>query len=347
MILLLWLMALAGTALSAVFSGLETGLYRLNRIRLRLRAERGEDRRAQVLRSLLAQPEALLATVLLGNNLANYLATGSVSKVLMPLGELTSVIVTTAVVTPVLFILGEVTPKNIFRRNPDLFCYPLARPLRWLGLALWPAVVALRSIGRIAAAFFHAPPAQESTLLTRSSLAFLLSESEETGTLSAAQGRLAESIVIRHRFRVRDLMVPISEAGVIDETTAIEDLLAKVTFEAEDLVLLYRRRPNNVVGAVWLNDLLFSERSPRAGKEGKDDELELTPFTQAVVRVPEHWPVDQALWFLQTRRSPVGVVVDRSDEVEGLVTLPRLVERFAADLAARGAESAGPAPRSV
>ncbi len=343
MTLLFWLLALVGTMFSALFSGLETGLYRINRIRLRLRAERAEDRRAQVLLAMISQPETLLATVLLGNNLANYLTTGAVSSLLAPLGEMVAVVVTTVIVTPVLFILGEVTPKNIFRRSPDLLCYPLAKPLRGLSLALWPAVVTLRTVGRAASALFHSPASEASTLLTRSSLAFLLSESEETGTLSAAQGGLAESIVIRHRFRVRDRMIPINDAQVMEETTPVATFLESVTPETSELVLLYRRRPTNVVGAVWLNDLLFAE--PSEVPEGTEPAL--VHWSQAAVRIPEHWPVDQALWFLQARRSPVGVVVDRNDEEEGLVTLPGLVERFAEDLAARGAESRRLSRRSM
>ncbi|MEQ8763182.1 MAG: CNNM domain-containing protein [Planctomycetota bacterium] len=319
--------AIFGTLFSALFSGLETGLYQINRIRLRLRAEREQDRSARVLLDLLSQPEALLATVLLGNNVANYLTTAAVSSLLAPFGEVGTVVLTTLVVTPLLFILGEVTPKNIFRRSPDLFCYPMARPVYWLRWALWPAVAALRSIGRSAGAFFHTPAKEESKVLTRSSLAYLLSESEETGTLSGAQGRLAENIVIRHRFRVRDLMTPIAEVESVDEDVTMEELLSRADNRTPDLIIVSRRRPTNVVGAFWLNDLIFTDQARRTEN--------LSQFSQAAARVPEHWPIDQVLWFLQARRALIGVVVDRADEIEGVVTLPMLVERFCEDLASR------------
>ena len=89
--------------------------------------------------------------------------------------------------------------------------------------------------------------------------------------------------------------------------------------------------------------LLFSD----GADPSEEGEPTLAQGSHASVRIPEHWPVDQALWFLQARRTAVGVVVDQSDEVAGLVTLPGLVERFAEDLAARGEESRSLSPGSV
>jgi len=121
--------ALVGLGASAVFSGIETGLYTINRVRLAVRAGRG-DRRAMQLRSELARPGRTLVTILIGNNIANYLGSLGVAALLLraELGPASSVAVNTLVLVPLLFIFGEVLPKDLFRAHTDSWSY------RWVGV---------------------------------------------------------------------------------------------------------------------------------------------------------------------------------------------------------------------
>jgi len=128
-ILLPVLVALVGLGASAVFSGIETGLYTINRVRLTVRAGRGE-RAATRLRTELSRPGRTLATILVGNNIANYLGSLGIAALLQrtALGPAGAVAVNTMVLVPMLFIFGEVLPKDLFRSHTDSWSY------RWVGV---------------------------------------------------------------------------------------------------------------------------------------------------------------------------------------------------------------------
>ncbi len=104
-------LSLVGVVLSALFSGLETGLYTLNRVRLLVRAGR-RDRSAMRLHGELEHPNRLHTTLLLGNNIANYLGTFGVAAILNQLGfnALLSVVINAAILIPIIFVLGETLP---------------------------------------------------------------------------------------------------------------------------------------------------------------------------------------------------------------------------------------------
>lgn len=133
-----WLaLLIACMALSALLSGMETGLYVLNKIRLDLRAEAG-SRRARILRDLLSNPGDLLATLLVGNNIANYGATFAVSAMylLSGAGGGKAEFYTLATVTPLLFVMCESIPKSVFQRLAETLVYRLAVLLSAIRLIL-------------------------------------------------------------------------------------------------------------------------------------------------------------------------------------------------------------------
>lgn len=138
---------LLGFAGSALFSGMEIGCYRLNRVRLYVRAAR-KERSAVILDQMIHQPTTLLGTLLVGNNIANYLGTAALGIIMgsLALSPWQVIVANTVLVSTLLLIFGETLPKNFFATNSDRFMYPLARLLRlmrWVFTAtlILPAVV--------------------------------------------------------------------------------------------------------------------------------------------------------------------------------------------------------------
>ncbi len=141
--LIFGLMTLVGVSLSAMFSGLETGLYTINRVRLTVRAAHG-DHAAVTLRRILARPTRMLATILVANNIANYLASFGLAKILDATGfsAAQTIMLNVAVLIPLLFVFGEVLPKDLFRTHTDRWSYACAGFLRVVSLVLtWSGLV--------------------------------------------------------------------------------------------------------------------------------------------------------------------------------------------------------------
>lgn len=202
-------LSLFGVALSALCSGIETGVYSLNRVRLALGVGRGE-RRALLLREEMDHPNRLLAALLIANTLANDLVAIGTSHLFdaLSLGPITAVVLNTVVLVPVLFILGDVVPKDLFRRIADRSILTMAPWIRagrllltWTGLVPLVQVVSSFVLKRLGAR-------AEEPLSSRQRLARLFEEGAGSGVLTEAQVTLAERVMGVAGRTVSERMIP-------------------------------------------------------------------------------------------------------------------------------------------
>lgn len=202
-------------ALSAFFSGSETGIYTVNRFRLRRLAHQG-NRSARLLATLLSDPVGLLVTFLLGNNVVNYLITMIVTNLYEESPVVSAhrfwsrpdVLATATLVLP-LFLLGEMLPKNWFRRNAERLSYLAAWLLTLTKWLLFPAVWLLRALARLIPTE-HSPGAGLGIpKISRSLLDQLLAHGRETGELTAEQERLARNVLGSGERRAGELARPV------------------------------------------------------------------------------------------------------------------------------------------
>ena len=216
-------------ALSAFYSGAETGIYTVNRFRLRRLAHQGKPS-ARLLARLLADPVGLLVTFLLGSTVANYfitaIVTGLYEHAAVPSrhSPWTSpdVLATATVILP-LFLLGDMLPKNWFRRNAERLSYPAAWLLAATKGLLFPAVWLLRGLARLIPTE-HSPGAGLGIpRISRSLLDQLLAHGRETGELTAEQERLARNVLGSGERRVRELARPVGAGCCTPETESGTD----------------------------------------------------------------------------------------------------------------------------
>jgi putative hemolysin len=191
-----FILAAVGLFLSALFSGLETGFYRATRVRLVLDAL-GGDLVARGLVWLTNHPTLFVATVLVGNNVANYLVSLSVvmgAQIARGGARHAAELIAPLVLAPVLFVYGELLPKNLFLQAPNRLLR-LASPLFFVFLVLLlPASLLLWGLNWLVSRFVAEPPEQVRLTLARRELEQLLAEGQEAGILHSAQQSLARSI---------------------------------------------------------------------------------------------------------------------------------------------------------
>ena len=130
--IIMGLFVLVGVVGSAIYSGSETGLYTLSRVRLDVKAREG-NRRARQIEKLIRRPGMMLAVLLLANNICNYLGSYGIAGMLDAAGFTPgeSVVINAAILVPLLFIFGEVLPKELFRENTDRWSYSCAPLIEW------------------------------------------------------------------------------------------------------------------------------------------------------------------------------------------------------------------------
>jgi CBS domain containing-hemolysin-like protein len=320
-------------AMSGLYSGTETGLYCLNRLRLRVAAH-GGNRRAQLLQRLLADQPGQLFTLLIGTNVAHYLTSACLTLLLLkwftarqsgPHAEADVEFYTTLILTPAVFIFGEIVPKNLFQRHSDRFMLAAARPLalsyglvRWTGLLRmekWISKRLLRKFAKKGAADFALHP--------RAEMYQLLHEGAAGGALTATQAVMLERIAALQGMHVGAVMVPLSAAVTLRADLTLDEARRTVMNTSHSWMPVYRSDRQGLVGVVHFLDILTGV-----------PELIVEDYLWTPVELRPETRVIDALSALQRARRRMAFVVDASGRCQGIVTVKDLVEEIVGELAA-------------
>jgi CBS domain containing-hemolysin-like protein len=316
-------MVLAGICLSALFSGLETGLYTINRVRIVVRANRGEGA-ARRLQDEIRKPNRLLSTLLLGNNVANYMGTFGVAVILEGMGLTAGLAIgiNAGLLIPLLFIFGETLPKDLFRTHTDRWTYALSGVLtlcRWI-FTCTGLLAVVQLTGRLAGRFIGAEP--EAAATARQRISRLIKEGVGTGVLSEAQATLADRALAMRERTVATEMIPWSNVLTLPVAA---DARQRETFMMDRQ---FTRMPvvddsGRVAGILSSIDALLEPDQPTVGLVSK-------PMTIATST-----PLREALRSMRQNRQAMAIAVDPdTGQPRGLVTLKDLVEPMTGELAA-------------
>jgi putative hemolysin len=314
-----WAALLIGMTLSFIYSGMETGNYVVNKIRLELRAEAGQ-RRAVRLHGLLAKPDTPLIVVLIGNNLANYLASAGMFLIVQ------SEAYAALILTPLVFVFCELLPKNLFHRHGESLAYVFGGFLS-LSRRLFAAtglVVLIRGIVWLVTRLFGHGPTGVSGALGggRWQMAILLAEGRASGALTHAQSLIAERVVNIGQVGLRDVMVPLEKAAMVSELATKEQLHRLLADGCPSRLGVFRDDRDNIVGVLNVYEALLDE-------SGAEPSSHVGP----AVRLPESLSVTEALVRLQHQRAVVGIVCSEKDRAVGLLGVRDLVEEIVGELA--------------
>ena len=331
--LFLWLAAcLLFVLISGLFSGSETGLYCVNSLRLRL-AVHDRNPSAIRLQGLLTDRTGLLLATLFGTNLANYLAPVCLTIIFMelvtaetiPEREHLAELYTTLILTPIVFIFGEVVPKNVFQRNADRLMIRVSTILRVTHQLLrFTGIIAVQKrISDFAYQRLNRRPASGSILHSRGDVYRMLRESAAAGALTLTQSSILERIGMLKNIRVGSVMVPLGGVVMLDgdaNCKAVEQTIRKTRFSR---MPTYRGKRRNIIGVVHLLDVLTA--SPEARVE---------TLARPPIRISAKAPVIDALATLQRAYRRMAIITDRTERPVGIVTVKDLVEEIVGELAA-------------
>lgn len=320
-----WLMAVAGLCGSALYSGMETGVYQLNRVRLHLLVDAG-DRRATLLERMVAYPNRVLGTLLIGNNVANYLASMGISGLLaaMAYNDWQIVGITALILTPLLFVFGEVLPKDMFRTNTDRLTYHCAR-------FLWATQVVVRYTGLgplidgvswLLSKALGAPQLGSAALHPRRVVTQLMKEGIDRGLISPYQSEVIDRVLHPTEYHVSDAMVPWDATQKVQTGKPPEAIWAvadRTRFSRLPLV----DQGGDVVGVLSVLDVL---------RLSVDQCPPLAELARPITQLKPDEPIREALRRLRAEQSAMGLVVDEAGRPLGIVTVKDLVEPITGDL---------------
>ncbi len=308
--------------LSGVFSGAETGLYCVNRARLKVQAERGNPR-ALRLEGVLWNNQAALSLTLVGTNLANCAATACFAFLLsvrLGFSEHQAEVYTTLIVALVIFTFGEVVPKNLFQSHPDRLMSVVSRVLRVANVIFFPAVWVLTLLTTRLTGLFG--DQAKGGLDPRRQIALLLREGLASSDHDGAHHEMVDRALTLADTSVHTVMTPRNRVVTIAAAAGRDKLLSLARTKQYSLLPVFKHHPRRIVGIVEVPRLL-DDTWQTVGEQ-------MMPF----IRLDPHESVASALIRLQQERARMAVVVDRGGYLLGIVTLKDLLEELVGELSA-------------
>ncbi len=311
-------------ALSASLAASEAALLAINKVRLRHHVEQGH-RRARLTFGLLKHLDRVIGTLLVANNLVNVAIAAIASGVFMTLfGSEQGLAIATAVVTAVLLLVGEVTPKLFAVNHAETVAYAMVWPLWVLTVALYPIASAFTWTGRWLLRLLWIPTKKRSPLVTEEELKVMIQMGREAGVLEEHELRMLHRIFEFSDSTVREVMVPREEIAGIDLRADADQVLDVLVEEGHSRIPVYQGTLDEVAGVIYARDLLALVRHRQL--------FVLADFIRPIAIVPETKRLAELLSDFQRDKTQIAIVRDARGSTVGLVTLEDLLEEIVGEI---------------
>ncbi len=315
---------------SGFFSGAEIGMMSLNRYRLRHLVKKNNKQAVRVNR-LLAHPDRLLSVVLIGNTLANIVASTVATLIGQRLYGDAGVALATALLTLVVLIFSEMTPKTLAALHPQQVAFACSLPLKILQMLFAPLVylisVTANGILRLFGVSFD--PAQKDAL-TGEELRLVV---HEAGSLLPIEHKsMLISLLDLEQARVEDILIPKSDIVGIDLDQPWHELLSQLEMAQHTRLPIYRGTIDNLIGMIHLRKVLNLALEERLDMES------LLKIADAPYYIPEGTSLNVQILNFQKMKRRSCFVVDEYGDLQGLITMEDILEEvvgeFTTDIAA-------------
>lgn len=311
-----------GIILSAFFSSSETALTSVNVFKIRQMEKNGVEK-APLVKKLVDNIGSVLTTILIGNNIVNIVtttvATIFFTEVMGPKGAVISPIILTIVV----LIFGEVTPKNIAAANSEKLALAVARPIRFLDIILKPINFVL---GKITGAITKALVGEEesSNLVTEEDLKTIVDVSEEQGVINNEESEMINNVFEFGNSYVTDIMTARTNMEAISVESTPEELNDMLKETNHSRIPVYGKNIDNIVGILHMKDIVSNIA------DGKD--LVLEELIRPAYYVYDNMHIFDLFTNMRGENVSLAIVIDEYGGTSGLVTIEDIVEELVGEI---------------
>lgn len=316
----LWVALVILVGFSAFFSASETAFSSLNQIRLKSRAEDGDSSAARVL-NMAEQYDKLLSTILIGNNIVN-IAAASIGTILFTqmLGAERGATVSTIVLTIIVLIFGEVTPKSLAKEMPEKVATAVSPFLVLLMALMTPLTWLFTQWKKLLGHFVHSG---EADTITEGELMTMVSEAENDGELTDRESELIRSAIEFDDVEVEEILTPRVDVVAVEDDIPLEELAQTFAESGYSRLPVYHGTIDNIIGVVHEKDFYIA----RLKKATKIDDLVVpTLYTTGSTQI------SQLLRTLREQHHHMAVVVDEYGGTEGIITLEDILEELVGEI---------------
>jgi CBS domain containing-hemolysin-like protein len=305
--------------MSAYFSATETAFSSLNRTKIRTLVEKG-NKKAKLVNKLLDNYDSLISTILIGNNIVN-IAGASLGTVLFVdlMGNIGAT-VSTAVVTVVVLIFGEITPKSIAKDNPEKFSMFSAPLIRTLIFFFTPLNLIFSGWKKLVSKIFKV---ESDNKMSQEELLMLVEEVEEEGTIDEEESSLLKNAIEFSELKAEDILTHRVDIEAVSTEDTKEDIAKVFTDTKFSRLPVYEETIDHIVGIIHQKDFYYGP--------GLTDKP-ISEIMTSPIFVLKSEPLSELLRLLQENKSHVAVVLDEYGGTLGIVTLEDILEELVGEI---------------
>ena len=297
-----------------------TAFSSLNQIRLKSRAEDGDTSAARVL-AMAEKYDKLLSTILIGNNIVN-IAAASIGTIIFTkmLGAERGATVSTMVLTVVVLIFGEVTPKSLAKEMPETVATAVSPFLNLLLILFTPLTWLFTQWKRLLGHFVHST---EEDTITEGELMTMVSEAENDGELTDRESQLIRSAIEFDDVEVEEILTPRVDVIAVEDDLSLDEVADTFAESGYSRLPVYHGTIDNIIGVVHEKDFYL-------GRLRKDTTLE--DLVKPTLYTTGSTQISQLLRTLREQHHHMAVVVDEYGGTEGIITLEDILEELVGEI---------------
>ncbi len=317
--------------LSAYFSSAETALTTVNKIRLRALAEEKNKAAKRVLK-LIEDPSKMLSAVLICNNIVN-LSASSISTAYafnickrMGLEDSTSLGagIATGILTVLILIFGEITPKNLATRNAEKLALFYSGSILFLTNLLTPIIFIVNQVARFFLFIMRVDTSKTSGGITEDELRTFVDVSHEEGVIESEERQMITNIVDFGDSLAKDVMIPRMDIAMVEANISYDDLLTEFTENKYARIPVYEETIDNIIGIINLKDFVFYK--------GDKENLDIKSLIREAHVTYEYKNVAELFMEMRKDSIPMTIVLDEYGALAGLITIEDLIEEIVGEL---------------
>jgi gliding motility-associated protein GldE len=316
--------------LSAFFSGSEVAIFSLDKKRIK-ELQIKESFAGRYILNLLDFPRRLLVTILIGNTIVNVGASIIAVTLAIEFAAIWNIsadimlVVQIVLLTVIILIFGEITPKVLASRHPVTFSKVVAIPLYWISVLIYPVSKIITDIFKLA--FSKVKIDRSKTAFMYSDITELANIGIEKGTIEEGEHELIHGLVAFKTVTTREVMTPRVDITAISIDTKFDELMNIITESGHSRIPLYEESLDNIIGVIYAKDLL-----PYLGNENSKKELSLKKIARKVLFIPETKLISDLMHEFQKKNMHMGIVVDEYGGTAGLISLEDILEEIVGEI---------------
>ena len=308
--------------LSAFFSSAETALTTVNRIRMRSLADEG-NKRAKMVLKITDNSSRMLSAILIGNNIVNLSASSLTTTIAITFGAPMAVAIATGIITVLILIFGEITPKTVATINSDKLSLVYAYPIHFIMTILTPISIVINMLARVIFFILRVDPNAKPDAITEEELRTIVDVSHESGVLEEEEREMIKNVFDLGDAKAKDVMVPRVNVIFADVDSTYKELIELFREHKFTRLPVYEETTDNVIGTINMKDLLLYDNT---------EEFQIREFLRDAYFTYEHKNISELLVEMREASYNIAIVLDEYGETAGLITLEDILEEIVGEI---------------